>query len=60
MHINLLREAFTTCHFVQVKVVDRSLVVTANAETTVVSPVGIQEAINAITGKLLHSSLMWK
>jgi phosphoacetylglucosamine mutase len=34
-----------------VKVVDRTAVVTANAETVAVSPPGIQEAINAETGK---------
>lgn len=36
----------------QVKVADRTAVVTANAETTVVSPSGIQEAIDAETGKI--------
>lgn len=35
----------------KVKVVDRSAVVTANAETVVVLPIGIQEAINAETAK---------
>ncbi|KAI8539430.1 hypothetical protein RHMOL_Rhmol09G0182700 [Rhododendron molle] len=35
----------------KVKVVDRSAVVTANAETVVVRPLGIQEAINAETAK---------
>ena len=34
----------------QVKVVDRTAVVTANAETEVVKPPGIQEAINTETG----------
>lgn len=37
-------------HIFQVKVVDRTAVVTANAETEVVKPPGIQEAINAETG----------
>ncbi|KAL8088991.1 hypothetical protein AgCh_038663 [Apium graveolens] len=35
----------------KVKVVDRTAVVTANAETEVVSPPGIQEAINVLTAK---------
>ncbi|KAF7131759.1 hypothetical protein RHSIM_Rhsim09G0128800 [Rhododendron simsii] len=35
----------------KVKVVERSAVVTANAETVVVRPLGIQEAINAETAK---------
>ncbi|KAL6178519.1 hypothetical protein ACLB2K_050037 [Fragaria x ananassa] len=35
----------------QVKVVDRTAVVTANAETVVAKPPGIQEAINAETAK---------
>ncbi|GMY29822.1 phosphoacetylglucosamine mutase [Fagus crenata] len=35
----------------KVKVVDRTAVVTANAETVAVSPPGIQEAINAETAK---------
>ncbi|PQQ13041.1 phosphoacetylglucosamine mutase isoform X1 [Prunus yedoensis var. nudiflora] len=35
----------------KVKVVDRSAVVTANAETVAVTPPGIQEAINAETAK---------
>ncbi|KAH7834073.1 hypothetical protein Vadar_012483 [Vaccinium darrowii] len=35
----------------KVKVVDRSAVVTENAETVVVRPLGIQEAINAETAK---------
>lgn len=35
----------------QVKVVDRTAVVTANAETVVVQPAGIQEAIDTETGK---------
>uniref|UniRef100_A0A5B7A8T5 Phosphoacetylglucosamine mutase n=1 Tax=Davidia involucrata TaxID=16924 RepID=A0A5B7A8T5_DAVIN len=35
----------------KVKVLDRTAVVTANAETVVVSPPGIQEAINAETAK---------
>ncbi|KAK2971725.1 hypothetical protein RJ640_004019 [Escallonia rubra] len=35
----------------KVKVVDRTAVVTANAETVVVRPLGIQEAINAETAK---------
>ncbi|XP_058183180.1 phosphoacetylglucosamine mutase-like [Rhododendron vialii] len=35
----------------KVKVVDRSAVVTTNAETVVVRPLGIQEAINAETAK---------
>ncbi|KAK9927851.1 hypothetical protein M0R45_025017 [Rubus argutus] len=35
----------------KVKVVDRTAVVTANAETVVVTPPGIQEAINAETAK---------
>lgn len=35
----------------KVKVVDRSAVVTANAETVVVQPIGIQEAINVETAK---------
>ncbi|XP_065878105.1 phosphoacetylglucosamine mutase [Euphorbia lathyris] len=35
----------------KVKVVDRSAVVTANAETVVVRPPGIQDAINAEVGK---------
>lgn len=35
----------------QVKVVDRTAVITENAETKVVSPAGIQEAIDAETGK---------
>ncbi|KAK2986891.1 hypothetical protein RJ640_007928 [Escallonia rubra] len=34
-----------------VKVVDRTAVVTANAETVVVRPLGVQEAINAETAK---------
>lgn len=34
----------------QVKVVDRTAVITANAETVVVSPPGLQEVINAETG----------
>lgn len=40
-------------HFslIQVKVVDRTAVITENAETKVVSPTGIQEAIDAETGK---------
>lgn len=37
----------------QVKVVDRTAIITANAETKVVSPTGIQEAIDAETGKLI-------
>ncbi|KAB1215861.1 Phosphoacetylglucosamine mutase [Morella rubra] len=36
---------------IKVKVVDRTAVVTANAETMVVQPPGIQEAINAETAK---------
>lgn len=36
----------------QAKVADRTAVVTANAETVVVSPPGLQEAINAETGNL--------
>lgn len=39
--------AFINC---QVKVADRNAVITANAETVVVSPPGLQEAINAETG----------
>ncbi|KAK4262493.1 hypothetical protein QN277_028048 [Acacia crassicarpa] len=35
----------------KVKVADRTAVVTANAETVVVSPLGLQEAINAETAK---------
>ncbi|XP_027911824.1 phosphoacetylglucosamine mutase isoform X2 [Vigna unguiculata] len=35
----------------KVKVADRNAVITANAETVVVSPPGLQEAINAETGK---------
>ncbi|XP_059441830.1 phosphoacetylglucosamine mutase-like [Corylus avellana] len=35
----------------KVKVVDRTAVITANAETMVVRPLGIQEAINAETAK---------
>ncbi|KAM7461788.1 hypothetical protein LguiA_029909 [Lonicera macranthoides] len=35
----------------KVKVVDRTVVTTANAETVVVKPLGIQEAINAETAK---------
>ncbi|CAI9756425.1 unnamed protein product [Fraxinus pennsylvanica] len=35
----------------KVKVIDRTAVITANAETVVVRPVGIQEAINAETAK---------
>lgn len=35
----------------KVKVADRTAVVTANAETVVVRPIGIQEAINALTAK---------
>lgn len=35
----------------QVKVGDRTAVVTANAETVAVKPPGIQEAINVETGK---------
>ncbi|PSS11611.1 Phosphoacetylglucosamine mutase [Actinidia chinensis var. chinensis] len=35
----------------KVKVVDRTAIVTENAETVVVSPLGIQEAINAETAK---------
>ncbi|KAL8521544.1 hypothetical protein ACS0TY_011896 [Phlomoides rotata] len=35
----------------KVKVVDRTAVITENAETTVVSPAGIQEAIDAETAK---------
>lgn len=38
----------------QVKVVDRTAVVTTNAETKAVSPHGIQEAIDAETGKMLE------
>ncbi|XP_022878400.1 phosphoacetylglucosamine mutase-like isoform X2 [Olea europaea var. sylvestris] len=38
----------------KVKVVDRTAVITANAETVVVRPIGIQEAINAETAKYPH------
>lgn len=38
------------CSYFQVKVVDRTAVVTANAETVAVRPIGIQEAINAEIG----------
>lgn len=38
-------------HDCQVKVVDRTAVITANAETVVVKPLGIQEAINMEIGK---------
>lgn len=39
------------CFFLtQVKVADRTAVVTANAETVVVRPLGLQEAIDAETG----------
>lgn len=37
-------------HIYQVQVVDRTAVVTANAETEVVKPPGIQEAIDSETG----------
>ena len=37
----------------QVKVVDRTAVVTTNAETVTVRPPGIQEAIDAETGNIL-------
>lgn len=37
----------------QVKVVDRTAVITENAETKVVRPAGIQEAIDAETGKFI-------
>lgn len=37
----------------QVKVVDRTAVITENAETIVMSPAGIQEDIDAETGKLI-------
>lgn len=39
---------------IQVKVLDRTAVVTTNAETMVVKPPGLQEAINAETGKQLY------
>lgn len=38
----------------KVKVVDRTAVVTANAETIVVQPAGIQDAINTATAKYHH------
>ncbi|KMS97835.1 hypothetical protein BVRB_5g123290 [Beta vulgaris subsp. vulgaris] len=38
----------------KVKVVDRTAVVTANAETVVVQPAGIQEAIDSETAKYRH------
>ena len=41
----------------QVKVVDRTVVVTANAETVAVKPLGIQEAINAETGNCIQHIL---
>lgn len=41
----------------QVKVGDRTAVVTANAETVAVKPPGIQEAINVETGKCTSLSL---
>lgn len=37
----------------QVKVVDRTAITTANAETEVVSPAGLQNAINSEIGKLI-------
>lgn len=43
----MLALVFLDC---QVKVADRTAVVTANAETVVVSPPGLQEAINEETG----------
>lgn len=43
----MLGLAFLNC---QVKVADRTAIVTTNAETVVVSPPGLQEAINEETG----------
>jgi len=43
----MLALGFINC---QVKVADRNAVHTTNAETVVVSPPGLQEAINAETG----------
>ena len=51
----------------QVKVADRNAVITANAETVVVSPPGLQDAINAETGIFFaslvsffcHDMLVW-
>lgn len=40
--------------YLQVNVVDRTAVITANAEIVVLKPVGIQEAINAETGKFIQ------
>ncbi|KAH6810278.1 phosphoglucosamine mutase-like protein [Perilla frutescens var. frutescens] len=42
----------------KVKVVDRNAVITENAETKVVSPAGIQEAIDAETGKLILQHIL--
>lgn len=39
--------------FIQVKVVDRTAVITEKAETKVVSPAGIHEAIDAETGMFI-------
>lgn len=52
-------DVFISCHLVQVKVVDRTAVVTANAETEVVSPPGIQEAINMLTGTIRDISRVY-
>lgn len=42
--------------FTQVKVADRNAVVTANAETEVVQPVGLQKLIDTETGKqVIHT-----
>lgn len=43
-------ESIPRSSYFQVKVGDRTAVVTANAETVAVQPVGIQEAINAEIG----------
>lgn len=38
--------------FSQIKVADRTAVITANAETQVVKPFGLQKMIDSETGKL--------
>lgn len=42
---------FHPFHFLQVKVADRTAVTTSNAETVVVKPSHLQEAINTETGE---------